>query len=134
MNIKFQVSLKEYYSLNSTHSIGRQMMTNVIKERCKVDHIRDLKFKQCSKAIRILEKNDFCPFPQFKHWMVVDPSYAKLIKRKVDEHQSYAFRLWNRMNDRVDTWGSPDFKTPFYKLAEEKCPMVFQLCGPSGRF
>jgi hypothetical protein len=110
------------------------MMTSVIKERCKVDNIRDLKFKQCSKAIKILEPNDFCPFPQFKHWMIVDPSYTNLVKKRLEEHQNYAIRLWNKMNDRVESWGNPNFTTPFYALAEQKCPMVFQLCSSSGRF
>ena len=66
--------------------------------------------------------------------MIVDPSYANLIKHRLDEHQSSAIRLWNKMNERVESWGNPDFTTPFYKLAEEKCPMVFQLCSSSGRF
>ena len=110
------------------------MMTNVIKERCKISHIRDLKFKDCSKAVRILEPTDFCPFPQFKHWMIVDPNYIKLVNKKIDEHQSFAIRLWNRMNENVESWGNPDTKTPFYTLAENKCPMVFQLCAPKRRF
>ena len=101
-----------------------------------MNHIRDLKYKYCPKAhfLQILETNDFCPFPQFKHWMIVDPSHVSLVFLKLEEHQSYAIKLWNRMNDHMESWGNPEFVTPFYSLAEKKCPMVFQLCGPTGRF
>ena len=110
------------------------MLTSVMKEKCKVNHIRDLKFKQCSKALKILEPTDFCPFPQFKHWMIVDPSYKNLVLTKLKEYRSYAMKLWTKMNTRVESWGRPDLNTPFYSLAEVKCPLVFQLCGSSGRF
>ena len=110
------------------------MITSVIKEKCKVNHLRDLKFKDCSKAIKILETKDFCPFPQFKHWMIVDPSYVNLVVSKLEEYQSYAVRLWNQMNEGAESWGKPDFVTPFYNLAQKKCPMVFQLCGPTDGF
>ena len=91
------------------------MLTSVMKEKCKVNHIRDLKFKQCSKALKILEPTDFCPFPQFKHWMIVDPSYKNLVLTKLKEHKSYAMKLWTKMNTRVESWGRPDLNTPFYK-------------------
>ena len=126
--------MKEYHSLNSTRSIGRDMMTNVIKEKCKVSHIRELKFKDCEKAVTILDPTDFCPFPQIKHGIILDPGLTKYVINKIQEHQSYAIRLWNRMNEDVESWGSQEKKTPFYTLAEEKCPMVFQLCAPKGRF
>ena len=109
-------------------------MTSVLKERCKVNHIRDLKFKECKRSTKILEPNDFCPFPQFKHWMIFDTSYVNLVLRKLEEHKSYAIRIWSKMNSNVDSWGNSDFVTPFYKLAEKKCPLVFQLCGDAGRF
>ena len=110
------------------------MMTNVIKEKCKVSHIRELKFKDCEKAVNILEPTDFCPFPQNKHGIILDPGHTKYVKNKIQEHQSYAIRLWNRMNEDVESWGSQEIKTPFYTLAEENCPMVFQLCAPKRKF
>ena len=122
------------YTTNSTQSIGRELMTSVIKEKCRVKHIRDLKFKYCKKAINILEPKHFCPFPQFKHWMIVDPSYVNLVTNKLEEQKSYAIKLWTNMNHRVESWGNAGLITPFYSLAEKKCPMVFQLCGPTDRF
>ena len=109
-------------------------MTSVVKERCKVEQIRDLKYKECKRSTKILEPSVFCPFPLFKHPMIFDSSKVKLVLSKLEEHQSYAIRIWSKMNANVESWGNSDSVTPFYKLAEKKCPLVFQLCGEAGRF
>ena len=109
-------------------------MTGVVKERCRVNHIRDLKFKECKKSATILEPSDFCPFPYYKHEMMFNPSYVKLVLTKLEEQNSYATRLWVKDNSDLESWGNADFITPFYKLAEQKCPLIYQFCGEAGRF
>jgi hypothetical protein len=100
--------------------------------------MKQLLYKQCHKAPRILPVETFCPIHGAHHWKLFDTSRSKLVLQKIHESNSFGVKLWIAMkisNDHDDAnLGSSNFTTAFYQLAKNYCPLTVQLLGQNRHF
>lgn len=122
----------KHYEGNSSN-IGSQLLTQVAKEECQVEFIKQLEYKQCRKLPKILPSSDFVPIEEQHYRKLYDPARTKLVLKTIKEHQSFGLKLWT-LKPMTDNLGSRDFNTTFYALASQFCPMNVRLLGPTRHF
>jgi hypothetical protein len=110
-------------------SMAASFLTDRLKKLCKVAFVNELQYKECKKGAKVLPADWFCPVAEDKSWMIYDPVRAKLVLKTLEEAGSYGLRLWSDATGEYDNWGAANFTTAFYRLAEERCPLIVQSLG-----
>ena len=114
---------------DSHHSVGRDLMKQTLVDLCKVETMKELVFKECKMAVKLMEVSAFCPVEEEKHWTIFDPKRTKLVMKALERENSLGLKLWNDATKDIQNWGSKDDQTAFYKLAVEKCPLITESIG-----
>jgi hypothetical protein len=118
-----------YFDADKADSTGAAFVTERLKKLCKVAFVDELQYKECKKSAKVLPADWFCPVAEDKHWMIFDPVRAKLVLTTLEEAGSYGLRLWTAATGEYVNWGGSNFTTAFYRLAEERCPLIVQSLG-----
>jgi hypothetical protein len=115
------------YDADDPDSVGSALITQRLSKLCRVNFVKDLEYKECKWATKMLPATAFCPLEEDKHWMIFDPARSKLVKKKMEDNNSLGLRLWKKHTEMFDNWGGPNHTTAFYYLAEEHCPLTSQV-------
>ncbi len=116
---------------------GGRLIGKKVKEMCRVDYLKELRFKECPEAkIKVAQPHVFCPVEEEKHWMLLDTNRATLVLRRMEEaaqgEEVRGLKLWSRHNGDFDSWGSSNRTSAVFEVAGMACPLMMQALGPNG--
>lgn len=128
--------LPSFYNESDGESIGGKSLTSVLKKVCKVKSLKELRYKDCAKApLHLYAMDKLCPIPKKQNFMIVDPLRYNLVLKKLEEADgNVGLKLWSDFNLDIPSWGSKNFTTAFYKLAQNSCPLTLQTMGKNAHF
>jgi hypothetical protein len=116
-----------HYDPNDYRSVGTRLVTERVKYLCHVDFVNELVYRQCASSPPLRPVADFCPLEEAKHWMLFDRFRTKLVKKRLEEHESYGVRLWRGASNGLASWGAANDSTAAYELAKESCPFTLMV-------
>ena len=121
------------FNKNNSKSLGSILMTENLKKHCQVSFLKDLKFKFCSKAPKLMSSEKFAPIEETQFKKIYDPQRTKLVLKKIQEFESFAIKLWT-FKSGTENLGSSRLNTTFYHLAKEKCPYSYKILPANKHF
>jgi len=129
-------SLIKFYNEENPLKLGGSLLKRKLRDNCGVKTVKELQFVECAIAPKIMSPGALCPIELEKHWMLLDPVRSKLVKRTLNEANSYGVKLWSQeANEDHNDWGSASFRTPYFDLASAKCPLLTRFAvGSEGHF
>ena len=65
---------------------------------CGVEHLKQLRFKECKDLPAIASEEVFCPVESQKYWTIFDDKRYKIVARKIEAKEVKLVNLWLRKN------------------------------------
>ena len=110
---------------NSWNANGPVLVTNVMKNFCKVQNTSQMNPENCL-GIQILHSNVLYPIP-WRNWKILfeDGSKSDLIKNIIQPNVS-SIHLWGKFSDAIPLERA-HVNSYIHTLAEKNCPLSMSL-------
>ena len=67
-----------------------------LRKLCGVEHLKQLRFKECKDLPAIASEEVYCPVEREKYWTIFDDKRSKLVARKIEAKEVKLVNLWLR--------------------------------------
>ena len=73
-------------------------MRPFLRKVCGVEHLKQLRFKECKDLPAMANEEVFCPVESQKYWTIFDDKRYKIVARKIEAKEVKLVNLWLRKN------------------------------------
>ena len=73
-------------------------MKPFLRKLCGVEHLKQLRFKECQDLPAMASEELYCPVEKSKYWTIFDDKRFKLVAKKIEAKKVKLVNLWLRKN------------------------------------
>ena len=66
------------------------------RKLCVVEHLKQLRFKECQDLPAMASEEVYCPVERSKYWTIFDDKRFKLVAKKIEAKKVKLVNLWLR--------------------------------------
>ena len=77
-------------------SLNEGSLERELRSVCKVEHLKELKYKQCEDLPAMASEQVFCPVERSKSWMIFDDKRSKIVAKQIKGKKVRTVNLWLR--------------------------------------
>ena len=77
-------------------SLNEGSLERELRSVCKVEHLKELKYKQCEDLPAMASEQVFCPVERSKSWTIFDDKRSKIVAKQIKGKKVRTVNLWLR--------------------------------------
>ena len=77
-------------------SLNEGSLEMELRTVCRVEHLKELKYKQCGDLPAMGSEEVFCPVERTKYWTIFDEKRNKIVAKQIQSKKVKLVNLWLR--------------------------------------